>query len=218
MSRRTGRQLPLARLGDIGLATWWTLLSVNSVSKTIDEIDEVKWLTTAHHSISSLILCVTVFLFIFRHPAKTRSSSWRARVVAITGTWAAPVLIMLPLTWTPDWLLSISTAALVLLHLFMLWALLTLRRSLSIFAEARNLVRTGPYALVRHPLYATYFAMYPFFLLPRLSLLAVVVSVVGFTCEAWRAFDEEKLLRASLPGYEEYAVSTPRFVPRLFGR
>jgi protein-S-isoprenylcysteine O-methyltransferase Ste14 len=201
-------------LGDIGLATVWTMLSVNSVAATIGEINDVKWLTTAHHSVSSLILCVTAVLFIIRRPASKSTGSWLSRAVAIIGSWLMPALIIMPLTWTPDWLLTITTVGLVALHVIVFWALLTLRRSFSIFPEARALIRTGPYGRVRHPLYATYLAMYPCFLLPRISVLAVVITVLGIACEIWRARDEEAILSNAFADYEEYARTTPRFLPR----
>ncbi len=71
---------------------------------------------------------------------------------------------------------------------------------------------------MRHPLYATYLAMYPIFLLPRLSILAVVVTVAGIACEVRRARDEEKILTEAFPDYLDYAATTPRFMPRLSGR
>lgn len=217
LNRPVRRPLSLARLGDAGLASVWCILAVGSISATISEMPDVNWLVTAHHTVSSLILCLTAVLFIVRRPAKTRVGSWRSRAVAIVGSWLMPVLIVLPLTWTPEWLLTFSTAGLVMMHVVVFWALLTLRRSFSIFAEARALIRTGPYRIVRHPLYATYLGMYVFFLLPRLSVLAFLVTVLGIACEIWRARDEEAILRAAFPAYDEYAAITPRFVPRFAG-
>jgi protein-S-isoprenylcysteine O-methyltransferase Ste14 len=218
LDRRLSKPISIARLGDLGLALVWTFLSVASVSNTIREASEVSWLTTAHHGASCMVLIVSTILFIIRRPAKTRIGSWSSRIIAIVGSWLMPALIILPLTWTPDWLLTVTTAGLVLAHGLLFWALITLRRSFSIFPEARALIRTGPYALLRHPLYATYLFIYPMFLLPRLSVLAVVITVLGIACEIRRAHDEEKVLGAAFPDYTEYAAQTPRFVPRLLGR
>lgn len=218
LDRITVRPLTLSRLGDIGLALVWGILAVGSLTATIANAATESRLTTAHHIASALILGLSAVLFMARGSAKARAGSWRSRVVAISGTWLMPVLILLPLTRTDDWLLTISTAGLVLLHIVVFWALLTLRRSFSIFPEARALIRTGPYAVVRHPLYGTYFAMYLFFLLPRLSPLSVAVTVLGIACEVWRSREEETILRAAFPDYGEYAATTPRFVPRITGR
>jgi len=218
MSQRMVGRLPITRVGDAILAAIWVLLSFGSISTTISDASSESALATAHHTVSSLILCLTAVLFIIRRPARMSTSSWISRAVAIIGSWLMPALILMPLTWTPDWLLTVTTAALVVLHVAVFWALLTLRRSFSVFPEARALIKAGPYGRVRHPLYATYIAMYPCFLLPRLSILAVVVMVLGITCEMWRARDEEAILTDVFPEYAEYAKSTPRFLPKLVSR
>ena len=215
MDRRLSKPISFARVGDFGLALVWTFLTVSSISNTIREASEVSWLTTAHHGVSCLVLLVSTILFVIRRPAKTRIGSWSSRLIAIIGSWLMPALIILPLTWTPNWLLTVTTAGLVLAQCLLFWALLTLRRSFSIFPEARALIRTGPYGLVRHPLYATYLLIYPMFLLPRIGALAVVITVLGIACELKRARDEEKVLGAAFPDYDEYAEATPRFFPRL---
>jgi len=213
MSQRAG--LSPARLGDAGLAAVWVLLSVASISGTIADAPDERVLATAHHAVSSLILCLTAVLFIIRRPASKSTGSWLSRGVAIAGSWLMPALILMPLTLTPGWLLTLTTAVLVVLHVVVFWSLLALRRSFSIFPEARALIRSGPYGRVRHPLYATYMAMYPCFLLPRLSLLAVVVTVLGIACEIWRAREEEAILTSAFSDYADYAAATPRFIPRL---
>ena len=203
-----------SRIGDALLATVWTILSVASIAKTISEAPEENWLGTFHQAVSPLVLCVCAVLFIVRRPAKARNQTWRSRFAALAGTWMMPVVILLPLTWTSGWLLTLSTAGLVATHLVVFWSLLTLRRSFSIFAEARALITHGPYAIVRHPLYATYAAMYILLVLPRISVVAVVASVIGVACEVWRARNEEQVLRGTFPEYDEYASKTPRFIPR----
>jgi protein-S-isoprenylcysteine O-methyltransferase Ste14 len=69
----------------------------------------------------------------------------------------------------------------------------------------QKVVSTGPYALVRHPMYtgtlllvlATPVALGSWWgLLPVLLVIPVLV---------WRILDEEKLLNAELPGYADYA-------------
>ena len=66
------------------------------------------------------------------------------------------------------------------------------------------LVTTGPYAVVRHPMYAGGLLMMigvPIALGSWWGLLAVPALAGAIV---WRLLDEEKLLAASLPGYIEY--------------
>jgi protein-S-isoprenylcysteine O-methyltransferase Ste14 len=71
-------------------------------------------------------------------------------------------------------------------------------------ARDQKVVSTGPYAIVRHPMYASaslYLAGTP---LALRSLWGFVPVVVMAPFLIWRLLDEERLLAASLPGYAEY--------------
>jgi protein-S-isoprenylcysteine O-methyltransferase Ste14 len=73
-------------------------------------------------------------------------------------------------------------------------------------AEGQLVVATGPYAIVRHPMYAGAILVFlgmPFALGSWWGLLTVPLFVGGF---AWRLLNEEKLLRANLPGYSDYML------------
>ena len=68
----------------------------------------------------------------------------------------------------------------------------------------QQLIDTGPYAHVRHPMYAS--AIWLFVGIPlalgswrALALLVPLIPVL-----MWRLLDEEKLLARELPGYAEY--------------
>jgi protein-S-isoprenylcysteine O-methyltransferase Ste14 len=71
-------------------------------------------------------------------------------------------------------------------------------------AENQKVISTGPYALVRHPMYASallYLVGTPLALGSYWGLLAV-----GFMMSflIWRLVEEEKFLAKNLPGYVEY--------------
>lgn len=71
-------------------------------------------------------------------------------------------------------------------------------------APDQRVISTGPYALVRHPMYATawlYLAGTPLALGSWWGLVPLPL-VLPFL--VWRLVDEERLLAASLPGYVEY--------------
>jgi protein-S-isoprenylcysteine O-methyltransferase Ste14 len=68
----------------------------------------------------------------------------------------------------------------------------------------QKVISTGPYALVRHPMYAVALIMIPGMALALGSwwaLLAFPLAVVGIV---WRLLDEEKLLARELAGYDAY--------------
>ncbi|HSY13147.1 MAG TPA: isoprenylcysteine carboxylmethyltransferase family protein [Verrucomicrobiae bacterium] len=70
--------------------------------------------------------------------------------------------------------------------------------------ENQKVISTGPYALVRHPMYASamlYVIGTPIALGSYWGLLALALMVPAIV---WRLLDEEKLLGLNLPGYTEY--------------
>jgi protein-S-isoprenylcysteine O-methyltransferase Ste14 len=83
--------------------------------------------------------------------------------------------------------------------------------------EGQRAIDTGPYAIVRHPMYAS--ALFLFVGMPLLlnslwGLLPAVVMTIGL---AWRAVNEERVLRAELSGYEDYARRVRyRFAPFIW--
>jgi len=71
-------------------------------------------------------------------------------------------------------------------------------------ADGQRVISTGPYALVRHPMYSGALFMLagiPVALGSWWGLLPVVPMAAAI---AWRLIDEEKFLSANLPGYSEY--------------
>ena len=84
-------------------------------------------------------------------------------------------------------------------------------------AENQKVISTGPYALVRHPMYASaslYLIGTPLALGSYWGLL-VLVGMMPFLI--WRLFDEERFLANHLPGYREYQKKVQhRLVPYIW--
>ncbi len=71
-------------------------------------------------------------------------------------------------------------------------------------AADQKVISTGPYAFVRHPMYAgglMYFLGMP---LALGSWWGLCVAIVTTPALIWRLFDEETLLAKNLPGYSAY--------------
>jgi len=81
-------------------------------------------------------------------------------------------------------------------------------------ATGQRVISTGPYAIVRHPMYSGAFVMLagvPPALGSWWGLLAVVPIILVII---WRLIDEEKFLQLNLPGYQEYLDNVKyRLVP-----
>jgi protein-S-isoprenylcysteine O-methyltransferase Ste14 len=76
-------------------------------------------------------------------------------------------------------------------------------------AADQQVISTGPYALVRHPMYAAASGL----LIGIPIALGSFVGLIAFATIApvlmWRLLDEEKFLAANLPGYIEYQKKVP---------
>lgn len=116
----------------------------------------------------------------------------------------------------PLWLLLLSQALVLGGFLFVVWVLkVNSFASRTIQVEAgQRVISTGPYRLVRHPMYlgslvmwlATPLALGSYFAWPAFALL------IPFY--VFRLLNEEKVLRQQLPGYSEYCLRTGfRLIP-----
>jgi protein-S-isoprenylcysteine O-methyltransferase Ste14 len=84
-------------------------------------------------------------------------------------------------------------------------------------AADQRVISTGPYALVRHPMYAAALGMLIGIPIALGSYLALIV-IVGITgALIWRLLDEERFLATNLPGYLEYQKKVPhRLIPGVW--
>jgi protein-S-isoprenylcysteine O-methyltransferase Ste14 len=83
--------------------------------------------------------------------------------------------------------------------------------------RGQRVISTGPYRIVRHPMYAGatfYMIGMPLLLGSWLGLLVLPVMLAVLTV---RIFIEEATLRKGLPGYGEYAARVPyRLIPGVW--
>jgi len=116
----------------------------------------------------------------------------------------------------PMWLALISQALAMAGMLFVMWVMGVNRYAgRTIQVDVGQLViATGPYRFVRHPMYAGGTVLLLFAPLALGSLIAIPAFLLLLPFFAVRLLDEEKVLRAELPGYTEYCQRTRfRLVP-----
>jgi len=70
--------------------------------------------------------------------------------------------------------------------------------------KKQKVITTGPYAVVRHPMYAGIIPMYLCIPLALGSYFALIFFVPVIILIVFRIFDEERVLLRDLEGYEEY--------------
>ena len=157
---------------------------------------------------------VVVLAYLVRRPARSvtrRTSDW---LLAFGGTFA-PVLLR-PDGAHPAWGLQAGLALQVVGLVVCLLSFLALGRSFGFAAADRGLVRRGPYAVVRHPVYASYLVLQTGYLLQSLSLGNALVVLLATACNAGRIVAEERVL-ATNTGHAAYRGKVRwRLVPGLW--
>ena len=72
-------------------------------------------------------------------------------------------------------------------------------------------MKRGPYAIVRHPIYASYLILQAGYLLQSISIRNALVMVLASGCNVGRAMAEDRMLATN----EEYAEYRSRVTWRL---
>lgn len=197
-------------LGGLAVLHLMTLLTAGSSAPVDVAVAAVTGLTT------TFFYVLIVWAYLRRGPASATTRSLGAVLAAPVATFLP---FALPFTGTghASGVLLVGGNLLLVTGLaWSAWSVRCLDRSLSVVAQARQLIEHGPYAWVRHPLYlGELVAMLGLALTlggwpPLLGWLSLVVL------QAYRAVHEERLLGACLPGYETYRRRTARILPAVF--
>ncbi len=101
-----------------------------------------------------------------------------------------------------------------------IWSVFEMRKSkINVSPELREgakLIRSGPYRIIRHPMYlATLIFILPlildYFTIGRLALFTALIITLNLKLTL-----EEKLLTESFPDYENYKKSSWRMIPFIY--
>jgi protein-S-isoprenylcysteine O-methyltransferase Ste14 len=119
----------------------------------------------------------------------------------------------------PPWaaLLGDALIALAFFLVFIVFRANTYGASTIQIAEGQTLISTGPYALVRHPMYAGALLLLLAVPLALGSWWGLCMPVLFLPALIWRLLDEERFLISNLPGYAEYRNRVKhRLVPLIW--
>jgi protein-S-isoprenylcysteine O-methyltransferase Ste14 len=158
-------------------------------------------------------------------PAAERTSAQKViTAVGLSAFVAALVIMVLDhrFGWSPrvpDYL-SILGDALAALGIFIYFLVVKENRyaaSTIEVVEGQTVVSTGPYAIVRHPMYSGAILVLLGTPLALGSWWGLLFTPLFFGWFAWRLSNEEQFLSANLPGYEEYLRKVRyRLVPHVW--
>jgi protein-S-isoprenylcysteine O-methyltransferase Ste14 len=84
-------------------------------------------------------------------------------------------------------------------------------------ASGQTVISTGPYAVVRHPMYGAALLMLLGIPIALASWWGALVLVALLPALAWRLIDEERVLLRDLAGYADYRQKVRwRLIPYLW--
>jgi protein-S-isoprenylcysteine O-methyltransferase Ste14 len=184
----------------------WVLLSINLLND----------FTRTHH-VTSLLLFVSesliVVLMIVRRPATIVDQSAAARIAALVSMVGAPLFRVGGSGLVPDAVTaSISAAGLLII----IAGKLTIGRSFGIVAANRGVVASGPYLVVRHPIYVGYLVTYLAFCIANPTAMNLALVVIVDASLVARALIEERTLVAD-ERYQAYCSRVAwHFLPGVF--
>jgi protein-S-isoprenylcysteine O-methyltransferase Ste14 len=150
-----------------------------------------------------------VAAYLIRRPARTvsrRRSDW---LLAFGGTFCG--VLFRPVGAHPQWGVTAGLAFQLVGLTICVASFLTLGRSFGFVAADRGLVQRGPYAVVRHPIYASYILLQFGYVLQSISLDNALVMMVASGCNVGRAIAEDHQLATN----EDYSAYRNRVRWRL---
>ena len=162
---------------------------------------------------SLLFIGLILYFTVTRLPPRDSAAGIMPRLVAIAGTFAMMLLVVLPPEPIGPTQRVLSTVLIILGTSLSIWCLRQLGRSFSIMATSRELKTQGSYSIVRHPLYGAEVLMMLGVILSHGSLLAFGFGLIWLLLQIRRAQFEESVLRQTFREYEDYARRVPMLIP-----
>lgn len=162
-----------------------------------------------------LFLVLLIVLFVVRHRPVRKHGGFVPRAVALVAGLGLPYVVLLPRFVNPT-ATYIAAGLAVAGNAVALVTLAYLGRSFSILPEARRLVTTGPYAIVRHPLYLAEETVIIGMILNHLHWISVTAGIAHLGLQILRMGWEERVLTAAFPQYDAYRSRVKRFIPGIW--
>ncbi|MBP7126801.1 isoprenylcysteine carboxylmethyltransferase family protein [Myxococcota bacterium] len=214
-----------SRIGDLlarGLGfAWFAFLAGGMVQLRIRPLlDAPSWNCRMAGDLIPLVVDVLFYvmvavIFLVRRVPARKAPGIVPRVAAFLGAFGLLGLGYLPVRSEP-WILWTAAILSLLAHGWMFLSLCWLGRNFSIFPQARGLVTSGPYRVVRHPLYLGEIVAAIALALLHLGPVAAGAVMAWIPIQVYRALVEERVLAATHPEYESYRQRVRRLVPGLW--
>jgi protein-S-isoprenylcysteine O-methyltransferase Ste14 len=166
-------------------------------------------------SVIAYLVVIAATVVVRMRPAR-KARGMEPRISALIGTFLLTVFAVFPrrdLTMIAG---LVSTVLTLTGNAFAVVVLTQLRGSFSIMAEARQLVTSGVYRLVRHPLYLAEEIAAAGVVMQFFSPWTALIFAVQLGFQLRRMRNEEVILGEIFPEYAAYAQRTARILPGIY--
>ena len=194
------------RVALVALFVWTdpSVLPATLVFRTLSEVSTL------------VFFALSVVMYTVRYIPQRSTTGFYPRFAAVVGTFSSLAFLLLPPQELSYALYLASLLLLVAGIIFAICALIVLGRSISLLPQARRLVTSGPYAMVRHPLYLGEMVAIAGIALQHLSVWALLLLVLVWAFQLRRMKYEELVLFQSFPEYADYMARTARLLPGVY--
>lgn len=163
----------------------------------------------------TFLLLIAAAVILRTRPSR-KASGLEPRISALVGSFLIYIIVLFPRRELSLSLEMFSTALTLIGTAGAIVALSQLGRSFSVMAETRQLVTSGSYRFVRHPLYLTEQIAIIGVFLQFASVWTALLLAVQIAFQLRRMHNEETVLTASFPEYSAYRETTARLIPGIY--
>jgi protein-S-isoprenylcysteine O-methyltransferase Ste14 len=207
------------RLRGVPITTLFALAAAFATAQTTQDtqtaLADTSWhnaAVTAHDVLQVATLVLFGFLTLVRPSPIRRTRNPRAFLVCAVAVISVGVLRRPPET-TSTAVVLVSDAVAICFSAWLVVAVTRLGRCFGVLPDVRGLRRSGPYAIVRHPVYLGEIGVCLGLVIAAPTLWNLAVATAFVLSQASRMTLEETALTDAFPEYAAYAAVTPRVIP-----
>jgi len=164
---------------------------------------------------SAAVLVLQMYFLAIRSPSVARTPGLLPRACALLGAYIPATFVLLPTTASKE--LQLAAALVTTMGTVgVIYALAHLGSAFSVFPQARRLVTTGPYRVIRHPLYLFGEVSVVGIALGYMQPWALLLAGLSLLLQFPRMAYEERILAVTFEDYAAYLARTSRLIPGLY--